>query len=1683
MIYLGIFLFLMLYGTGLAQDQTYVISAPKFIRVGASEQVVIQAYGYTQEFSTTISIKSYPDKTITYAFGTIQLTPANLFQGSVILTVQPKDLRTNDPQTRVESVYLEATSPHFTRQKKMPLTYDNGFLFIQTDKPIYTPDQSVKVRVYSLNEELRPARRAAVLTFVDPDKVEVDIIREEDATGIVSFPDFKIPPYPKFGIWTIKAKYDKEFTTSAVAKFQVKEYAMPRFSVEIIPENSFISSNHFERFKITIVARYFYKKKLSEAEVYVRFGIIQGAQKNMLPKSLRQVHMDEGVGVLYFNSQIAIRELGYSELSDIDGATLYIAASVLETRDGHSEDAELTTIKYTLSPYKLDLIATPLFVKPGLPYFIKARVRDMLDMSIGNVPVVLKATALNDQLEETRLIEEGSDFGSGLTSSRDGTAIFTVNIPSDTKELEFKITTADKSLPEENQASETYEAKSYVSLSGSYLYISWTSDHRALQVGETVHLKVHPASHYIEKILHYSYLILSKGKIIKYGTQDKIQGLSYQGLTLHITKEMVPSARLLVYYIVTGEGTAELVADSVWLNVQQKCGNNLEVRILKNGRVYQPGEAVSLSMTSEFDSLVALSAMDKAIYGVTGSKQRSMEKALLKLEKSDLGCGAGGGENNVDVFRMAGLTFLTNANADDPREEDETCTAIIRTARSLKPHIEKLVAQFQNQHIQKCCRIGAEPYPFPQTCQQRIKRIKGGARCVYAFRLCCDFAFKRRLNDTHKHLLLGRNAFNALLDVAPQIRSFFPESWLWEVHPVQRSKNLPVTLPDSLTTWEIQGVSISDKGICVADTLEVEVIKDVFINVHIPYSVVRGEQIELKATIYNYSTLKSRFCLRINVQKGICLFGAANTLKDGSQTNICSPRQKDIQSSSIMVETFKVLPLELGLLSVNLTLHSDSGKEILVRTLRVVPEGIVRESYDGATLDPQGVYGTVVRQKEFSYTVPRYIVPKTQLVKTLSIKGNLLGDVIQAAVKPEALNLLAHLPQGSAETELMNIIPVFYVYDYLERTNSWNIFGSDRTNAEITLLRKMKRGIISVLSFQTQDFSYSMWKDGEASTWITAFILKVFGQVRRYMPDQFGTVCNSLTWLIDICQMHDGYFREVADYKPIVLKGTFSDQERENRLYLTAFTLMAFSEYKKTCPFQKFADAENRAADYLLQNIVHSQNTFVLAIVIYALTQAKVNHPDLHSAYLRLKNEAQVKGTPPAYRFWKETPVKFDASIPSEGNARMVETTAYTLLSVLLKGDHDYAKPVMKWLTEEQRFGGGFYSTQDTIIALECLTEYSILIKRLALDMNVKASYKFQGDFQTYRLTSSNYIGRPVDASLKEDIEVRTGSNTGTAAVTLRSVYYVSSISEDTCDFQLKIDVTLDEKKYYLSFNEVRLLIACAKYKPRRRTGEYSSPHAVIDISLPNGLEANEEDLAVLSNSVDQLISKYEIRPDGHVVMQVDSIPGSEFLCVGFRITEIYRVGMPSPGAFSVYDYHDPDKKCTIFYNAYGEQSLLKLCEGSECKCMEAECGHMQPQLDMSITLDTRREAACRENIAYVYKVVIKSSKEEGSFVRYHAVLLEPYKLGVTFAEKNAEIIFIKKSSCTDIQLNPKENYLIMGKEALKTGEGANAKYQYPLDDSTWIEWWPSPNAACDSCQTFRESLDEFVDDLFLSGC
>uniref|UniRef100_A0A8D0HV67 Complement C5 n=1 Tax=Sphenodon punctatus TaxID=8508 RepID=A0A8D0HV67_SPHPU len=1460
---LRIFLILTFCGRSRSQEQTYVIAAPRMFRVGASEKVVIQAFGYEQEFPVSISIKSFPDKQRSYSSEQLQLSPANKFQGSVTLTVQPKDLPN---AAKLLEVYLEATSPHFTRDKKIPVTYDNGFLFIQTDKPIYTPDQSVKIRVYSLNEELKPARRPTALTFVDPEGVAVDIIEEDDFTGVVSFPDFKIPSNPKYGIWKIKAKYQKDFTTSAEARFE----------------------------------------------------------------------MVNGIAEVSFNSKAAVSDINRQSLEELDGAYLYIAVSVLESTGGQSEESEFAGVRYVLSPYKLTLIATPLFVKPGLPYHIKVQVKDTLDQPVANIPVVLTASSFDEQMAESELVRGDSS----VRSVNDGTSLFVLNIPPTTKILEFRVKTSDTSLPEENQATGSYEAKAYESLSQSYLYIDWDSHYQQLRVGNYLNVAVYPRSHYIHKIHHYSYLILSKGKIVTFGTQARIKDSNFEHLNLQITQEMVPSARLLVYYIVTGEGSAELVADSVWINVEQKCANSLKIQLSRKEGPYKPGDVVSLSMNTQLRSFAALSSMDKAIYGVTGARKRPMERVLLDLEKNDFGCGAGGGQNNVDVFRLAGLTFLTNANAEDSKGADEACKAIVRSTR----------ATFSEEIQKKCCLSGVEAYPISETCSDRSKRIKAQQRCIDAFRACCELATKLRQTESHKNLILARMG---TLEPCPQIRSYFPESWLWEVHEVQppRSKTLSVTLPDSLTTWEIQAVGISDGGICVADAVQAQVLKDVFLSVQIPYSVVRGEQIELTGSVYNYLGSRMKFCSKISVGPGICLFGGSAAKQQGVQSSQCSRRY--LNSFSVTRVAFRILPLELGLHTINFTLLAERNSEVVVKTLRVV----VRTT-------PTGISGSCA------------CVSKGRIWPCwFPFTGHLMGEVIATVLKPDGVRRLVTLPKGSAEAELMSVVPVFYVFHYLEKADRWDILGPEQLTSRVNLRRQMKEGIISILSFRNQDASYSMWKGGEPSTWLTAFALRIFGQVSLYIPLDKNPVCNSLVWMVDSCQMGDGSFREISSYEPIKLQGTLPKEAKEKTLYLTAFSVIALEKAIHICPLQKIQDAKNKAKDYLMKNFRTAQSTFTLAITAYALAITDSNHPDARSVFSMLKKEAQVRGSPPIYRFWKETFMKLDQSIPTTSTSRIVETTAYALLTTLINGDQNYANPVVKWLSEQQRYGGGFYSTQDTINALEALTEYSLLIKRLSLDMDVKVAYKNHGDLHRYSLTESNYIGEPVEVSgLLSEREPQSGSS-----------------------------------------------------------------HAVMDIALLSGLEPNSEDLCIV-NIEDHLTHAF-----------VKQIPADKFLCVGFRIVEMFRVGMQSPGTFAVYEYH------TTYVPSFSLNT--------------AECSQMQSRLDLSITANSRTDAACRKDIA------------TGAYVGLGVyITLSPSAAGEAFAQKNNEITFVKKKTCAAVEMTPGEYYLIMGKEALRIRVGFSFRYQYPLDSMTWIEFWPS-NSACASCQEFVEVLEEFAEDLFISGC
>ncbi|MCJ7769467.1 MAG: hypothetical protein MUO92_03200, partial [Dehalococcoidales bacterium] len=79
-------------------------------------------------------------------------------------------------------------------------------------------------------------------------------------------------------------------------------------------------------------------------------------------------------------------------------------------------------------------------------------------------------------------------------------------------------------------------------------------------------------------------------------------------------------------------------------------------------------------------------------------------------------------------------------------------------------------------------------------------------------------------------------------------------TWLWEEIIVGSDGkfSIPVTVPDTITTWMLHAVAISkDTGLGMAEDALVA-FQPFFLKVDLPYSAIRGEEFPVKVAVYNY---------------------------------------------------------------------------------------------------------------------------------------------------------------------------------------------------------------------------------------------------------------------------------------------------------------------------------------------------------------------------------------------------------------------------------------------------------------------------------------------------------------------------------------------------------------------------------------------------------------------------------------------------------------------------------------------------------------------------------------------------------------------------------------------------------------------------------------------------------------
>ncbi|XP_053574214.1 complement C3 [Bombina bombina] len=1630
-------------------QQPCTLISPNVLRVESEETFVLDAQGHNAAFDADIVIQDFPQKKITLVQTKVSLNSANGFLGVVKVQIPSKDLL-KDPKTK-QYVYINVKSPACPLEKVVLLSFSSGYIFVQTDKTIYTPGSTVLYRIYTMNYKLQPVTKTVIVEFLTPEGIIVkrESMLPDSKSGIISL-SYRMPELVNLGIWTISAKYEDSPQQNYTNNFEVKEYVLPSFEVELNLQNKFFLWTANE-FIVDIRANYLYGKHV-EGKAFVLFSVKKDDLKIGIPESLTRVPIEEGTGEAILKREDLLRR--FKKPEDMLEYSLCVTATVITDSGSDIVEAEYDNIAIVTSPYKILFTKTSKYFKPGMPFDLTVFVTNPDGSPVNRIPVVAIP---------------GNVRG---TTQADGTTKLTLNTGSGLASLTITVKTVHPQLTENYQASATMTAKPYRPLGGNYLHIGITASEVKPGENVPVNFNIRNNDQTVQKnIQSFTYLILNKGRIMSVGRQQREQGQLLVTMSLPITEEFIPSFRIVAYYIVATAGVREIVSDSVWVDVTDSCMGTLVVSADKENRVYQPGSSMKLKLKADHKAYVGLVAVDKGVYVLNKKFKISQSKVWDSVEKRDIACTAGGGVDGAGVFYDAGLAVQTNYKITTAQRSEPNCEVHARRRRRSAELIEIKTTKASNYqgHAKKCCLDGMQENPMGNSCEQRSRYILDEKECVDAFLDCCKYMTKKREDDAKlkEHDLLGRSDEDSdYIDDADIVsRTEFPESWFWKVEHMSEkagannisTKIMNVFLKDSITTWEVLAVSMSEnKGICIAQPYEIPVLKNFFIDLKLPYSVVRNEQVELRAVLYNYENDDVKVRVELTYNQEFC---SLSTAKKKFRQEL---KVKGLSSVSV---PFIIVPLTLGLHDVEVK-AAVSGKFVsdgVRKKLKVVPEGMrLAATITSATLNPEEKGKDGVQEEKVPAVDTKNVVPRTEIDTIITIQGTPISRMVEDAIDGSNLNHLIVVPGGCGEQNMITMTPSVIATTYLDSTGQWERIGVNRRQEA---LNHIKTGYVRQMTYRKQDNSYAAWIHRPSSTWLTAYVAKVFAMAQSLVDIDSAVLCGAIKWLILEKQKPDGLFKEDA---PVIHQEMIGGNRgsTEPDAALTSFVLIAMLESQKTCSAQisNLLTSIDKATTFLMGQYTSLRKPYSIAITSYALAMAG-----------KLKDDSKLMSASKDKTNWSEEGARFIS----------LEATSYALLALLRMRQYDFTGPIVRWLTESRYYGAVRGSTQATIVMFQALAQYQIDIPNAnEIDLDVSLHLPERQQPLAYRINLGNaLLARSAETKANKPFVVKAKGR-GQATLTVATVYYALVTEKERQCNNFDLSVTVKDEPQFKKpegVAETKSITVCVKHLK-----DVDATMSIIDITMMTGFSPDIEALNKLSKGVDKYISKFEINKDaterGTLIVYLDKISHKEEECLKVYVHQLFAVGLIQPAAITVYDYYTPESRCTKFYHVDKQSALLgKICKDEVCRCAEENC-FMQQQINDDITAELRFNKACEPGVDYVYKATV-TAVEAGDYDTYVLKIDKVIKEGTDEDTAGKTRNFISHAKCRNaLNLEVNKAYLIWGSTLDLWNQPSG--YAYIIGKETWIERWPDER----ECQTaeFQQACDDIemiTQNLELGGC
>nr|XP_032641142.1 alpha-2-macroglobulin-like protein 1 [Chelonoidis abingdonii] len=708
-------------------------------------------------------------------------------------------------------------------------------------------------------------------------------------------------------------------------------------------------------------------------------------------------------------------------------------------------------------------------------------------------------------------------------------------------------------------------------------------------------------------------------------------------------------------------------------------------------------------------------------------------------------------------------------------------------------------------------------------------------------------------------------------EAAPRV--YFPETWLWDLVPVGKggSKDVPVSVPDTITEWKAGMFCMAEVGFGLSPMAIFTAFKPFFVELALPYSVIRGEAFALKATVFNYL----RQCIKVRVTLAESAQFQVQAGEDGAYTScLCADEGKTFQ--------WEVTASSLG--EVNFTVSTEAlhTEELCGTELAVVPaQGRVDTVIKPLLVQPRGILEEKVHMsllcqeasEEISLQLPGNVLAGSERAQ-VTVLGDIMGMTLQTTD-----HLLA-VPKGNGETNMVQFAHNIYIQQYLEKSGQLSLEIRDKAKGFL------QSGYQRELLYKHDDGSYSAFgeRDATGNTWLTAFVLKSFGQARPYISIDEKHLEDALRWLPSR-QLESGCFCSVDN-----LEGSMVDE-----LSLSAYITAALLELGHPLTVRMVT----RALQCLRES--SSSNLYTQALLAYAFGLA--GSIELRDALLQRLAQHSISAGGQLYWQGKPSPDRNEA--PSAEAMTAYVLLAYLSLPSVSAADMVTATRIVRWLSKQQNLYVGFDSTQDTVVALQALAKYAALTNSTSGAVSVTVSSK-AGDRQQFHMDNANRLVLQ-QAALQEipgQYTVRA-SGKGCVFVQLTLRYNVPP-PKSAATFDLRVET--EPKECTESARSRFSLVLHARYSGERPATNMT----IIKAKLPSGYTPVQGSLRQLEKQ--PLVKRLEVQND-QVTLYLDQLT-KEAASFTFSLEQDFPVKNLRAAPVRLYDYYETGEHTEAEYSA-----------------------------------------------------------------------------------------------------------------------------------------------------------------------